>query len=291
MLSAKNYQGSTPLDILAEASPNTYLDLKNLGVPLPEIQNPKRKKNHLKNGIARNELLRAAQENHLEKVNSWIKTRQLHSEYDLGLAVIESIKEDNFEIFEALINQSQQPLWVEHRRDAIQVAAAKNLRHYITSLLPIDSKKAAEFRGAALLAAAKVGHRDLAADMATGASDRSLIPALEKALQEDHLEIAKDLLACISGTLARISERIGQISHLLSTEAEVKELTKTKESIHTALGSILKESAERGLLEIVRLILQTTEKNAISSLDKRLAIIRAKPYGFSEIIEELQNSM
>lgn len=238
----------------------------------------------------REEMINAVKEDDLTKIKHWIDEEKFNSDFNLGLAVIESIKEDNFEIFEALINQSQQPLWVEHRREAIRVAAAKNLRHYITSLLPIDSKKAAEFRGAALLAAAKAGHRDLAADMANGASDRSLIPALEKALQEDHLEIAKDLLACISGTLARISERIGQISHLLSTEAEVKDLIKTKESIHTALGSILKESAERGLLEIVHLILQTTEKNAISSLDKRLAIIRAKPYGFSEIIEQLENS-
>ena len=322
-LSAKNYQGSTPLDILAEASPKTYLDLKTLGVPLPEIQKPKRKQNHLKSGIARNELLRAAQENHLEKVNSWIKTRQLHSEYDLGLAVIESIKEDNFEIFDALLTQSQQPLWIEHRREAIRIAADKNLRTYLTPLLSADPEHISELRGAAFIAAAKVGHRKLALDMLDGSSLRSLAIVVKNAAAEGDLELLETLLEPISHSLKQISS-LGQTTEekkfLLNTFGEAlevcaknlhlevfeflqkllfpvcKELSQNGHPevinfLQEILGRCLIDASEKGHLEVVVFLLNIKEENRLTNLDKKIAISRAKLHGFQDILEELQKSI
>lgn len=319
-LFAKNHQGSTPLDILAEASSNTYLDLKTLGVPLPEIQNPKRKKSHLKNGITRNELLRAVRENHLEKVNHWIKTRQLHSEYDLGLAVIESVKEENFEIFDALLKQSQQPLWIEHRREAIRIAADKNLRNYLTPLLSANPEDISELRGVAFIAAAKAGHRELALDMLDGSSHRSLAIVVKNAAAEGDLELLQTLFEPISHLLKQIrslAQTTEEKKFLLTTFGEAlevcaknlhlevfeflkkllfpicKELSENGHPevmnfLQETFGRCLKDASEKGHLEVVVFLLKIKEENTLTKLDKKIAIAKAKLQGFQDIVEELQ---
>ena len=141
-----------------------------------------------------------------------------------------------------------------------------------------DPKNSAELYGRALIAASKAEHHQLVLDLLNKASDRSLAFALKNAAEKRHLEIFQALLT-------RISERLENMASVSSivTEDPLEIQTLFQET----LGIVLKESAECGDLEVVNLLL---EKGIhISKLDKRIAIVRARPNGISEIIAAIEN--
>lgn len=227
--------------------------------------------------VARDALIKAVHENDIKEIELWKKGGKFQSDLDFGLALIEAIKEKKFRIFKTLLEGNKLLLWPEHRRIAIRIAAENNSRLFLFPLLD-DPKNSAELYGIALIAASKAGHHQLVLDLLNKASDRSLAFALKNAAEKRHLEIFQALLT-------RISERLENMASVSSivTEDPLEIQTLFQET----LGIVLKESAECGDLEVVNLLL---EKGIhISKLDKRIAIVRARPNGFSEIIAAIEN--
>lgn len=228
--------------------------------------------------LTRDALIKAVHQNDIKQIELWKKEKKLQSDLDFGLVLIEAVKEKKFRIFKNLLKENILLVWQEHRRIAIQIAAENNSRLFLFPLLD-DPKDSAELYGTALIAASKAGHHQLVLDLLNKASDRSLAFALKNAAEKRHLEIFQDLLT-------RISERLenGASVSSITTEDPLEIHTLFQET----LGIVLKESAECGDSEVVNLLLQ--KGIHISKLDKRIAIIRARPNGFSEIIEAIENN-